>query len=90
MVNMNKQDRWKGQIVTNPDILMGKPIVAGIHISVELILDRLSSGWSMVELLENYPSIKLEDILAALVFSADVIPTKPFVTVDEIKKGKQS
>ena len=90
MESMNNQDLWKGRIVTNPDILAGKPIVAGTRISVELILDCLSSGWSMAELLENYPSIKLEDMLAALAFAADVIRTKPFITVDGIKKGKQS
>ena len=77
MADVNKQHRWKDRIVTNPDILAGRPVISGTRISVELILDCLSSGWSMVELMENYPSIKLEDILAALAFAADVIRWKP-------------
>ena len=44
MAGMSNQDRWKGRIVTTPDILAGKQIVAGTRISVELILDRLSFG----------------------------------------------
>lgn len=67
-------------------ILAGRPVISGTRISVELILDCLSSGWSMVELMENYPSIKLKDILAALAFTADVIRAKPIVTVDAIKE----
>jgi uncharacterized protein (DUF433 family) len=90
MADVNKQHRWKDRIVTNPDILAGRPVISGTRISVELILDCLSSGWSMVELMENYPSIKLEDILAALAFAADVMRTKPFIAIDEIEKGKQS
>ncbi len=90
MEDMNNQHRWKGRIVTNPEILSGKPIVSGTRISVELILDHLAATWSMTEIIENYPSITPEDILAALAFTADVIRTKPFITVDEIKKGKQS
>jgi len=90
MAGINNQHRWKGRIVTNPEILSGKPIVAGTRISVELILDHLAANWSMTEIIENYPSITPEDILAALAFTADVIRTKSFITVDEIKKGKQS
>ncbi len=89
MEGMNKQ-LWKGRIATDLDILFGKPVIAGTRISVELILDHLAANWSMTEIIENYPSITPEDILAALAFTADVIRTKPFITVDEIKKGKQS
>lgn len=77
MAGINKQQRWKDRIVTKPDILAGRPVISGTRISVELILDRLSSGWSMVELIENYPGITQEDILAVLAFAADVIRKKP-------------
>ncbi|MDP2830199.1 MAG: DUF433 domain-containing protein [Sulfuricellaceae bacterium] len=80
---MNK--RKKMRIVTNPAILAGKPIVAGTRISVELILDRLAFGWRMEELIEAYPHIAPEDVLAALAFAADVLRRKPFVTVAEIE-----
>lgn len=76
---------WKARIVTNPAILAGKPVIAGTRISVELILDRLASGWTMEEVAEVYPHIAPEDVLAALAFAADVLRRKPFVTVGEIE-----
>jgi uncharacterized protein (DUF433 family) len=53
-------------ITINPKILSGKPIVAGTRISVELILELLSSGMSVEEILIEYPHLKKEDILDAL------------------------
>lgn len=85
---MNKQ-LWENRIVTNAEILAGKPVIAGTRISVELILDCLASGWSVAEFIENYPHVSQEDVLAALGFAADVMRVKSFITVDEIQKGKQ-
>ena len=58
--SVNYMDR----IVTNPKILGGKPIVKGTRISVEMIVDRLEGGESRAELVRNYPSISVEDIVA--------------------------
>jgi uncharacterized protein (DUF433 family) len=78
MADINKQHRWKDCIVSNPDILAGKPVISGTHISIELILDCLASGWSITELIENYPRIAQKDVLAALVFAANVMRMRPF------------
>jgi len=86
MAGINNQQRWKGRIVTNPEILSGKPIVAGTRISVELILDCLAANWSMTEIIESYPSITPEDIWAALAFAADVMRIKPFIEVSDIEE----
>lgn len=86
MASMNNQQRWKGRIVTKPDILAGKPVISGTRISVELILDCLATNWSMAELIENYPGITQEDIWAALAFTADVMRMKPFVKVADIEE----
>lgn len=83
---MNKQ-LWENRIVTNVEILAGKPVIAGTRISVELILDCLASGWSMAEFIENYPHVSREDVWVALAFAADVIRQKPFVKVEDINKG---
>ena len=74
---MNKQ-LWENRIVTNAEILAGKPVIAGTRISVELILDCLASGWSVAEFIKNYPHVSREDIWAALAFAANVIRQKPF------------
>ena len=85
MAGMNMNHRWAKRIATNPDILAGKPIVAGTRISVELILDCMASGWSVDKVVEAYPHITPEDVSAALAFAADVMRRKPFVMVSEIE-----
>ncbi len=87
MMSISKQ-LWRDRIVTNPDILAGKPVIAKTRISVELILDCLASGWSVAEFIENYPHVSQQDVLAALGFAADVIRQKPFVTFGDVGKGK--
>ena len=81
------QNRWKERIRSNPDVLAGKPVVVGMCISVELLLDCLASGWSINEVVEAYPNIAPEDVLAALAFSADVLRRKPFITVSEVEES---
>ena len=63
----------EAKIVCDPEILRGKPILAGTRISVELILEKLASGYSVEDLLEAYPHITREGIQLALQFSLDVL-----------------
>jgi uncharacterized protein (DUF433 family) len=76
---------WHGRIVSDPNILVGKPAITGTRISVELLLDRLADGWSMEDLLEAYPSITREDILAALAFVAEIYREESFVAVSKTR-----
>lgn len=62
---------WHNRIVYDPEILVGKPVIKGTRISVELILGWLANGWTFEQLLESYPHITREDILAALSFAAE-------------------
>jgi len=57
-------------IVTDPAVMMGKPVVAGTRITVELILEKLAAGESMEQLLEAHPRLTRPAILAALAFAA--------------------
>ena len=61
---------WEQRIERNPDVLVGKPVVAGTRISVELVLELLADGWDESQLLEGYPSLKREDIRACLRYAA--------------------
>lgn len=54
------------QIISDPKILGGKPVIAGTRISVELILDRVASGMSMGEILKDYPHLTDKQIQAAI------------------------
>ena len=58
-------------IVTDPDVIMGKSVVAGTRIAVELILEKLAAGESMEQLLEAHPRLTRPAILAALDFAAN-------------------
>lgn len=62
---------WRDRIVCNPEILVGKPTIKGTRISVELILGWLANGWTFDDILDSYPHLKREDILAALAFAAE-------------------
>ncbi len=46
-------------------ILVGKPVIKGARLAVELIIDLLAQGWSEAEILDNYPGLKREDIRPA-------------------------
>lgn len=61
------------RIVVDPEILLGKPVIRGTRISVELVLRKLSEGMAEPELLEAYPQLELEDIRAAIAFAADTL-----------------
>jgi uncharacterized protein (DUF433 family) len=61
------------RITLDPAVLVGKPIVRGTRIAVELILELLAEGWSEASILENYPQLVHEDILACLAYARDVM-----------------
>ena len=70
---------YKDRISSSPDIMLGKPIIKGTRITVELIIRKLSEGMIIDELLEAYPHLKREDILACLAYSADVISREEMI-----------
>lgn len=60
-------------IISNPNIMMGKPVIAGTRITVELILEKLAAGETVEQLLEAHPRLTLEAIQAALAFAAEAL-----------------
>ncbi len=60
-------------IDSNPKIMLGKPVIRGTRIPVELILRKLGEGAAEVDLLEAYPRLTSEDIRAAMIYAADII-----------------
>ena len=59
------------RIETNPKVMMGKPVVRGTRIAVELILRKISEGASEEELLDAYPRLTIKDIKAAIRYVAE-------------------
>ena len=62
-----------GLIQSDPAVMMGKPVVAGTRITVELILEKLAAGESVEQILEAHPRLTKEGIRAALAFAAEVL-----------------
>ena len=60
-------------IVSDPNILMGKPVIAGTRLSVELILQKLSAGETIDQLLQAHPRLTRESVSAALDFAAEAV-----------------
>ena len=63
----------KDRIEINPKVMLGKPVVRGTRIPVELILRRLAEGAGEEDLLDAYPRLTREDIRAAIAFAADTV-----------------
>jgi uncharacterized protein (DUF433 family) len=61
------------RITVDPKVLVGKPTIRGLRISVEQILAALAAGVPVDELLEDYPELESEDIQAALLYATERI-----------------
>lgn len=64
------------RIILDPAVVAGKPIIAGTRMSVEFILDLLAQGWSEADVLENYPHITREDIIACIAYARDIVKSE--------------
>jgi len=60
-------------IVSDPRVMMGKPVIAGTRITVELILEKLAAGESIEQLLAAHPRLSREAVSAALAFAAQAL-----------------
>jgi uncharacterized protein (DUF433 family) len=67
------------RIEINPKVMMGKPVIRGTRIPVELILRKLGEGAKERELLEAYPKLTKEDIQAAIRYAADTLAHEDMV-----------
>ncbi len=60
------------RISVNPEVCFGKPCIKGTRVWISLIVDNLASGTTEQELLESYPQLSHEDVMAALAFAAEM------------------
>ncbi len=65
--------KYADRVTVDPEILVGKPVITGTRMSVEFILELLANGWTYEEILNNYPQLVQEDILAAIEYSLEVM-----------------
>lgn len=75
---MNYQQR----ITSNPKVMLGKPVIKNTRITVELILRKIGGGFSFEEIIEMYPHITREDILACVNYTVSVIGSEETLQSD--------
>ncbi len=61
---------WQDYIEQRPDVMLGKPVIRGTRLTVELILERLGNGAPVEDILESYPQLRREHIQAAQAYAA--------------------
>ncbi|MEK7263170.1 MAG: DUF433 domain-containing protein [Bacteroidota bacterium] len=67
------ENTWKQFIHSDPDVLLGKPVIKGTRISVELILQLYEKGWTEKMILESYPNVTLESLHAVFAYLQECI-----------------
>jgi len=70
------------RIEINPTVMVGKPVIRGTRISVELVLKMLSQGVSIGEILEEYPHLTREDIQACLAYAAQALEVEEILPLE--------
>ena len=69
------------RIEMNPKIMMGKPVIRGTRIAVELIVRKISEGATEADLIDAYPKLTHEDIQAAIRYAADTLAHEEIVFI---------
>jgi uncharacterized protein (DUF433 family) len=64
------------RIMLDPEILAGKPVVAGTRLAVEFIIGLMAEGWSENDILQNYPGLSHDDIIACLAYARDTLSSE--------------
>ena len=69
------------RIIVDPQIMVGKPVIKGTRITVQLIVQLLANGETEAEILEDYPDLKREDIKAALLYASEYLDHEEIIPV---------
>jgi len=64
---------WRKRITIDPEVMLGKPVIAGTRIPVELILRKLAADVSVDAVLREYPRLTKADVQAALAYASDAV-----------------
>lgn len=72
---------YKNKIVSDYRVMLGKPVIKGTRITVELILRKLSEGATVQDIEKMYPHLRTDDIMAALMYASDVVANEEVIDV---------
>jgi uncharacterized protein (DUF433 family) len=64
---------WRSRIVADPNVLVGKPVIKGTRVSVELVMDLLAAGYTADQIRQQYDHLTADDIHACLAYAREVL-----------------
>jgi uncharacterized protein (DUF433 family) len=70
--------KWQEYIVSDKNILLGKPVIKGTRISIELILELLEGGWDEKQILESYPALTTDSLKAVYAYLREGIQAEMY------------
>ena len=73
---------WRDRITVDPRILVGKPVVKGTRIAVEMVVDLLAAGWTHQQILDSYPTLTEEDVRACLAYASEVLHSEKVYPIE--------
>lgn len=74
---------WQQYIHSDPQILVGKPVIKGTRLSVEFILGLFANGWTTEQIMENYPTLTTNALQAVFAFAAECMQEEFFYVFPE-------
>jgi uncharacterized protein (DUF433 family) len=74
---------WEERISIDPKVLVGKPVVRGTRIAVEFVVELLAEGWTEQQIIENYPGLTHDDVLACLRYASEVLKSEKVYLVQQ-------
>ena len=72
---------WRSRIVADANVLVGKPVIKGTRISVELVMDLLAAGYTPDQIRQQYDHLTLDDIHACLAYAREVVRSERMFAV---------
>ncbi len=73
---------YRERIVSDYQIMLGKPVIKGTRITVELLLRKLSEGATVIDLLAMYPHLQEADVMASLMYASDVLANEEVIMLN--------
>jgi uncharacterized protein (DUF433 family) len=72
---------WRSRIVADANVLVGKPVIKGTRISVELVMDLLAAGYTPAQIRQQYDHLTIDDIHACLAYAREVVGSERMFAV---------
>lgn len=70
---------WRERITADPTVLVGKPVIRGTRISVQMILELLAGGYATADVVRQYDQLRVEDVQACLSYAAEIVASEKIV-----------